>query len=243
MAKKSFVIYENWCELFCNLPNEEAGNLIKNICNYKLNKDLNKDSPVVNAIFEMIKITLDEDEKKYQETCEKRRNSGSIGGKQKVANAKQNVANASKCLAKGSKWVANCSDNDNDNDNDNNKSIITTTFNRNKTEAKKVIELYHSHCPSLPKVSRVTDNRIKSVMAILKDYSEEEITDMFDKAERSRFLREGTEKWSGADFEWLMNPQNFIKVAEGKYEDRTANAGMQKTTYNFNELRKMIDGG
>lgn len=244
MDKKSFVIYENWCKLFCDLPDEEAGILIKLICDYKLNnenKEENKayleKNKTISAIFNMIKITLDTDEEKYKEICEKRRNSGSMGGKQKVANGKQMVANATNNVANGSKWVANRSYNDNDNDNINNSG-----GNIRVAKVKRIVNLYHQYCPSLPKVLRLTEKRMKIIEDRLSEYTEEELIEIFKKVEGNSFLREGSKKWKGADFDFIMDKEKIVKISEGFYE-LGGNKGIQKSKYDFVALQKMIDGG
>ena len=244
MDKKSFVIYENWCKLFCDLPDEEAGILIKLICDYKLNnenKEENKayleKNKTISAIFNMIKITLDTDEEKYKEICEKRRNSGSMGGKQKVANGKQMVANATNNVANGSKWVANRSYNDNDNDNINNSG-----GNIRVAKVKRIVNLYHQYCPSLPKVLRLTEKRMKIIEDRLSEYTEEELIEIFKKVEGNSFLREGSKKWKGADFDFIMDKEKIVKISEGFYE-WGGNKGIQKSKYDFAALQKMIDGG
>lgn len=130
-SKNSFVIYDNWASLLCDLPNEQAGELIKAICAYKLGQFESLDDPVISAIFNMIKQKLDEDSQKYQEVCEKRKEAGRKGGtasesknKQTQANGKQTEANGSKCLSETSKSeqmppdTDTVTDTDNDNDND-----------------------------------------------------------------------------------------------------------------------------
>ena len=116
-----------------------------------------------------------------------------------------------------------------------------------KQTAEKILELYHEHCPSLPKVLKLSDKRIKLVNARLKEYSEEQIIDVFDKAESSNFLKNGSGTWKGADFEWILNPNNFIKIMEGNYQNKTENKSaydLYRTTksagYDFAELEREI---
>ena len=207
MEKKSFIIYDNWACLMSNLPVEKAGELIQAICNYKLTGEINIMDPSVNAMFVMIKEQLDVDADNYQKTCEKRKESGSKGGKQKVANAKQKVA-------KGSNCKQNVADNDTDTDND------TDNDNDNKRKsAERILEMYHTQCPSLPKVMKLTGARIKAVNARLKEYSEDDIETAFIKAENSPFLRGEKSEWK-ASFDWIMKPNNMPKILEGNYDDR-----------------------
>ena len=53
------------------------------------------------------------------------------------------------------------------------------------------------------------------------DWLDEKITTVLRTAGESEFLNGHNEKVWKADFEWLMRPNNFIKVLEGKYHNRT----------------------
>lgn len=232
--KKSFLIYDNWALMISQMPNEEAGKLIKKICNYKINGEVEEGFSSVDAIFVMIKSKLDEDSEKYEETCKKRREAGSLGGKQKKANGKQMLPNDKQMNP----------DTDTDTDND----TVTDTDNiiLSKSEkAQEILDLYHKTCPSLPKVMKLTDKRIKLVNARLKEYSVEQIKDVFEKAEESNFLKNGSGTWKGADFEWILNTNNFVKIMEGNYKNKTENKSgydLYRTTkssnYDFDALER-----
>ena len=83
-----------------------------------------------------------------------------------------------------------------------------------------VIDMYHSICISFPKLREVTDKRKKIIKARLKQYSMEQIEEVFLLAESSDFLKGTNGKWN-ANFDWLMNENNFIKVLEGNYNNKT----------------------
>jgi len=132
-----------------------------------------------------------------------------------------------------------------------NTNTISNTDNKSK-KAQEILDLYHKTCPSLPKVLKLTDKRIKLVNARLKEYSAEQIKEIFIKAESSEFLKNGSGTWKGANFDWILNPNNFIKIMEGNY-DNNKNA-VKKTgydlyretkssNYNFDELEKEIKNG
>lgn len=117
--------------------------------------------------------------------------------------------------------------------------------NNNRERAEYLMNLYHEHCPSLPKVLKLSDKRIKSANARYKEYSLEQITDVFDKAEASNFLKNGSGTWKGADFEWILNPNNFIKIMEGNYQNKTESKSgydLYRTTkssgYDFETLER-----
>jgi hypothetical protein len=115
-SKKSFVFYDSWGEVFEEMTDEEAGKMIKTMIIYHREKTVNNMPLTLRLAFALIKNQMDADREKYDDICEKRKQSGAKGGdakekkKQKVANAKFAKQNKQK--------VASVADNDNDNDND-----------------------------------------------------------------------------------------------------------------------------
>lgn len=80
---------------------------------------------------------------------------------------------------------------------------------------------YHDHCPSYPRIRKLSANRKKAIAARWKEYKANLATfiELFDMAEASPFLKgQNSRNWS-ADFDWLMNSDNMAKVLEGKYVD------------------------
>lgn len=87
-----------------------------------------------------------------------------------------------------------------------------------KETATAVVRAYNEICHSLPKVTKLTDTRIRHINARLKEYTEEDLRTAFLIAEASDFLTGRTDrsKWK-ADFDWLMKESNLVKVLEGNY--------------------------
>ena len=244
--KRSFIIYENWALMISKMPDQEAGNLIKKICNYELNGEVSDDGSSIDAIFAMIKAKIDEDTAKYEETCKIRREIGSKGGKQKAINR---LSKEKQILPKGKQKVANgkqmYSDTDTDNDTDNEYIIKKKIYKKEKAE--KMIQKYHDKCPSLPKVTKITDKRVKEVDKILREYTEEEIDKAFMLAEESDFLRNGNGTWKGANFDWITDPNNMINILEGNYSNtkkETPYESYKKTIsagYDFEALEREVN--
>lgn len=109
--RKSFIIHKDSLHILKDMTNEQAGIFIKAIDFYQQNNQLPElDFGLKMAIIPFIN-QFERDEENYKKTCEARREAGSIGGKQKVANA-------SKCKQKVAKVADNKNDNKNKNDND-----------------------------------------------------------------------------------------------------------------------------
>ena len=119
--KDTMILYGSYLKKFEKLSDEQFGRLIRLGLNYSLTDELPEiDDLFISLAFDVIKVEIDTNTQKYEETCEKRRLAGKKGGLAKASNAKQNVAN----LAKLSKSSIN--DNDNENDNDNKKITLSS---------------------------------------------------------------------------------------------------------------------
>lgn len=95
-----------------------------------------------------------------------------------------------------------------------------------------IIALYHETLPSLARVREWTDARQALLRKRWAEKPERQTLDwwrdFFGYVERSDFLMgrkasRGNDPFE-CDLEWLIRPRNFVKVIEGKYENRGAAA-------------------
>lgn len=75
-GKKSFIVYADWKSIFDELPNEEAGQLIKHIFSYVNDENPVSDSVLIRAVFAQIKTTLKRDLSKWENQLQQRREAG-----------------------------------------------------------------------------------------------------------------------------------------------------------------------
>ena len=104
MGKNSFLLYGNYEEQVKRLNDAQAGELFKIILHYVNTGEMRKSSDaLVDMVFSMIAFQLGFDMKRYEESCEKRREAGRKAGKasaEKRAKAKQEMkasANVNDC--------------------------------------------------------------------------------------------------------------------------------------------------
>ena len=89
---------------------------------------------------------------------------------------------------------------------------------------EEIVKLFNETCTKLSKVTKITDSRKRDIRARWKEYEEniDVFKDLFEKTSKSDFLcGKNDRKWK-AKFDWLMNPNNFIKVLEGNYENSSS---------------------
>lgn len=102
--------------------------------------------------------------------------------------------------------------------------ILTDNKNTDIETYNIIKGLFAKICVSYPKIVALNEERKKAIKARLKEYSLEQIEEVFRKAEKSDFLTgrinsKGDRSFK-ASFDWLMKPSNFIKVLEGNYDNR-----------------------
>lgn len=94
------------------------------------------------------------------------------------------------------------------------------TENENENEIKDVIEVYNK--TTFSKIEKLTDVRKSHLSARIKEYGFDIVCEVINKADQSDFLHGKNNNGWKANFDWIFNPQNFIKILEGNYENKAA---------------------
>lgn len=88
---------------------------------------------------------------------------------------------------------------------------------------QQLADRYNAICTNLPRVVRLTDKRRRAVRLIYdKGYTPEQLDEVFRKAQSSSFCAGQNDRHWKADFDWLLNESNLVKVLEGKYDNPAA---------------------
>lgn len=80
---------------------------------------------------------------------------------------------------------------------------------------------------AIPAIERMTIKRRNAVKARITEFGKEAIKTVIDNAANSTFLNGGGDNCFVASFDWLFKPNNFPKVLEGNYANKS-----RKQTYN-----------
>lgn len=86
------------------------------------------------------------------------------------------------------------------------------------TNYKLVVDMFHEVCTSFPKVTTLSDKRKAAIKRLMNNHKEEEIKEAFTIAESTPFLKGDNNRGWKANFDWLINETNFIKVIEHNYD-------------------------
>lgn len=91
-----------------------------------------------------------------------------------------------------------------------------------------IVDSYNNTCKTLPKVIKISEPRKRAIRARLKTYSQEDLEQVFTLANESDFLKGKNNKGWSANFDWLINEANMVKVLEGNYKN---SKGIGKQTF------------
>lgn len=99
----------------------------------------------------------------------------------------------------------------------------------------EVVRLYEEILPELPRALKLTDKRTGLVEQRLRDLEDVRLGGAKTPPEKTALMRKFFQRVSASDFlmgrtdgswrpdlEWLMRPTNFIKVLEGRYDNKVS---------------------
>lgn len=115
---------------------------------------------------------------------------------------------------------------------------------RNK-EYDIVQNLYNELCFNLNRCKTLTKPRAELISIILESFTMDDIRDVFTKANNNSWLTGGNDKKWKADFDWVMDINNFVRIQEGRYDFKTEKkndfTNFQQTEYDWDEINKQIE--
>jgi len=226
--KKSIIVYADWQEQFDSLTDEEAGKLIKHFFAYVNDQNPTSDR-LTELMFIPLKKALKRDLRKYESYIDKQKSNGKKGGRPKTQKTQAFLKKPKKADS------VNVNDNVSDNDND----ILLKKVTKGSELSKGVIDYFNGVCTSLPKVIKVTDKRKRLIVSREKEYSKDDLKKVIDLTAESAFLNGDNDRGWTANFDWIMEKRNFIKILEQTYKNKTN--GKTKRNITREQFEQSID--
>ncbi len=73
---------------------------------------------------------------------------------------------------------------------------------------------------SMPRVQKISKARRKAVETCFREFGQDAIMKVIEKAAASQFLNGQNERNWSADFDWIFNSKRFNQILEGKYDNK-----------------------
>lgn len=86
-----------------------------------------------------------------------------------------------------------------------------------------------------------TSTRYKQLVARIKQYSLDDVLKAIDNIRHSDYLQGRVNNWQ-ITFDWFVKPNNFPKVLEGNYNNKSKSATPSRPKLSPEELRKVVLG-
>lgn len=90
----------------------------------------------------------------------------------------------------------------------------------------------------IPTIRSIDGQRRSSTMARIREHGKPAFAEAVKKAAESDFLNGKNDRGWVADFDWMIKPNNFIKVLEGNYDNRQQNNQRYGNTGKHNQRGK-----
>jgi len=103
------------------------------------------------------------------------------------------------------------------------KKKETGAAKKDPVDFDRVVSLYHTYCPSFPRILRLGDARRRKIKARMAEMGNDwdMLAVVFQKMEESNFLRGDNNNGWQASFDWVFaNDKNWTKILEGNYANR-----------------------
>lgn len=265
--KESFILYTNQYKPIRKMNLEQKGKLLDAIFMDALGEEPDfGDDIAVEVAFSFIKERIDANNERYEDIKQKRREAGLKGNqsrwkKSQITNDNFANDNESQNIAKHRKNskcdISDICDSqksltDNVNDND---IIKKNDISKDISQKEKKSDVLHdilqcwnnlidSHHSIMPRIQTISSQRETATMARYREHGLMKVYDVLELAVKSDFLNGKNDKGWKANFDWVMKPNNFVKILEGNYNNNesknaiiTQNNGQLQTYNNSGHLQ------
>ena len=236
MKASNFILYYSQWPALKSLSVQELGELLQAIFRTLGDEDVedvaNSLSEKVQIAFRFLMVQIKYDNEKYQKKCEK--------NKQNAMKRWSKNANDATAFFAMPNNNNNSNNNSNSNNNNNNKNSSKAAIDINNNNGKAVKEaaaadkeffekakkewlpwfnqLLSKYESKIPVIRVMTPQRAKRLQEILNTYGSEALAEVCRRAAASQFLNgKGTKNRFVANFDWLLDEKNFLKIYEGYY--------------------------
>lgn len=242
--RDSFVFYRSFYEAIRDLPRDVQGEIYTAIMEYGLyGKETEQLKPIARSIFILLKPIIDANNSRHENAKKGGAPKGICnnpnGRRGKVRTNQEQTENKPRTNQEQTENLPNV---DVDVDVNYNKETISNDIVKKdesfspsiqefKIDYSKVESLWNNICTNLPKIQELSTKRKEKVRLRLKEMgnSYQKLETILTKLNQSDFCKGNNSSSWKATFDWLFgNPNNWIKVLEGNYDNNKGSYG--KTT-------------
>ena len=232
--KASMIFYRDWYEMARSLSDEERLMIYDAVMEYAFDGKLPEDKFIKTATALMLSA-IDRDSDKYEKKCEKLRQNIN----KRWERHRQVATTGNICIQKNtneSNSIQIGYDNDNDDDNDviydnnniglsnDNPPVESGSLSSSALDMKSLMDFFNTTMKKygalIPTIRTISGPRKTHTLARIREHGAGAFRLMIETAAHSDFLNGRNFKGWTANYDWLIKPENFVKVIEGNYNNR-----------------------
>lgn len=130
------------------------------------------------------------------------------------------------------------------------KEYIDTNVSIKQHSIQSIIDAWNQLEPyGIKMIYRINQGskRYTSLIALLEQFGEEKVIQAVDKVKQSDFLQGKTDTRFSLNFDWFINPNNFAKILDGKYDEKFKkqmknNNNFERRQYDMDDLESKLLG-
>ena len=130
------------------------------------------------------------------------------------------------------------------------KEYIDTNVSIKQHSIQSIIDAWNQLEPyGIKMIYRINpgSKRCTSLIALLEQFGEEKVIQAVDKVKQSDFLQGKTDARFSLNFDWFINPNNFAKILDGKYDEKFKkqmknNNNFERRHYDMDDLESKLLG-
>lgn len=111
-------------------------------------------------------------------------------------------------------------------------SVCQPTHNSDQIDFKKFSEFFNETIDTnrsvIPKVKAISEKRKKMICARIREHGKNSLADAVRQATTSDFLNGKNDRGWVADIDWMLRPNNYVKILEGNYKNLNNNGANKR---------------
>lgn len=261
--KQSMIFYASWKEAIKGLPDGVRLEVYEAAVDFAMTGNVPELSAMAAMVFPFIRQDIERDMENYDRLCNRNRANGMKGGRprknpenpvgiletqqnpEKPTETQETQANPNEDISSD---ISLSSKEKNSLQSSQRKSAEADPIAAGKEEKadapdfRKLADFFNDELRRngsiIPTIRSIDGQRRSGTMARIREHGKPAFAEAVKKAAASDFLNGKNDRGWVADFDWIIKPNNFIKVLEGNYDNRQQNNQRYGNTGKHNQRGK-----
>lgn len=244
--KQSMIFYASWKDAIKGLPDGVRLEVYEAAVDFAMTGNVPELSAMAAMVFPFIRQDIERDMENYDRLCNRNRANGMKGGRprknpenpvgiletqqnpEKPTGTQETQANPNEDISND---ISLSSKEKNSLQSSQRKSAEADPIEAPKddetTDFRKLADFFNEELKKnksiIPQIRAIGGQRKSSTAARIREHGKAAFAEVAKKAAMSDFLNGRNDRCWVADFDWMIKPNNFIKVLEGNYDNRQQN--------------------